>query len=95
MSSNVVFRLDLKLMPHPNPYKVSSVDTSSIAILEICVVLLQFLTYKAEIWCDVIPMDVGHIILGDLGFMIWMSPFMGDPILAYLCLKVRKLCSIL
>ena len=60
VSSNVVFRLDLKLMPHPNPYKVSWVDTSSIAILEICVVLLQFLTYKAEIRCDVISMDVGH-----------------------------------
>nr|XP_023920438.1 uncharacterized protein LOC112031968 [Quercus suber] len=64
VSSNVVSRLDLKLTPHPNPYKVSWVDTSSIAIKERCVVPLQFLTYKAEIWCDVIPMDVGHIILG-------------------------------
>ena len=64
MSSNVVSCLGLKLTPHPNPYKVSSVDTSSIAIKERCVVPLQFLTYKAEIWCDVIPMDVGHIILG-------------------------------
>ncbi|XP_075665053.1 uncharacterized protein LOC142634648 [Castanea sativa] len=64
VSSNVVSRLGLKLIPHPNPYKVSWVDTSSIAIKERCVVPLQFLTYKAEIWCDVIPMDVGHIILG-------------------------------
>ena len=64
VSSNVVSHLGLKLIPHPNPYKVSWVDTSSIAIKERCVVPLQFLTYKAEIWCDVIPMDVGHIILG-------------------------------
>ena len=64
VSSNVVSHLGLKLIPHPNPYKVSWVDTSSIAIKERCVVLLQFLTYKAEIWCDVIPMDVGPIILG-------------------------------
>ena len=64
MSSNVVSRLGLKLIPHPNLYKVSWVDTSSIAIKERCVVPLQFLTYKAEIWCDIIPMDVGHIILG-------------------------------
>ena len=64
VSSNVVSRLSLKLTPHPNPYKVSWVDTSSTAIKERCVVPLQFLTYKAEIWCDVIPMDVGHIILG-------------------------------
>ena len=63
MSSNVVSRLGLKLTSHPNPYKVSWVDTSSIAIRERCVVSLQFLTYKAEIWYDVIPMDVGHIIL--------------------------------
>ena len=64
MSFNVVSRLGLKLTPHPNPYKASWVDTSSIAIKEIFVVPLQFLTYKAEIWCDVIPMDVRHIILG-------------------------------
>ena len=64
MSSNVVSRLGLKLIPHPNPYKVSWVDTSFIAIKERCVVSLQFLTYKAKIWCNVIPLDVGHIILG-------------------------------
>ena len=63
MSFNIVSHLGLKLTPHPNPYKVSWVDTSSIAIKERCVVPLQFLTYKVEIWCDVIPMDVGHIIL--------------------------------
>ena len=64
MSSNVVSRLGLKLTLHPNPYKVSWVDTSSIVIKESCVVPLQFLTYKAKIWYDVIPMDVEHIILG-------------------------------
>ena len=55
VSSNIISRLGLKLTPYPHPYKVSWVDTSSIAIKE---------RYKAEIWCDVIPMDVGHIILG-------------------------------
>ena len=64
VSSSIVSRLGLKLTPHPNPYKVSWVDTSFIAIKERCVVPLQFLTYKAEIWCDIIPMDVGDIILG-------------------------------
>ena len=64
VSSNVVSSLGLKLIPHLNPYKVSWVDTSSIAIKERSVVPLQFLTYKAEIWCDIIPMDVEHIILG-------------------------------
>uniref|UniRef100_A0A2N9GME3 Reverse transcriptase n=1 Tax=Fagus sylvatica TaxID=28930 RepID=A0A2N9GME3_FAGSY len=54
----------LKLVPHPNPYKVSWVDTTSIPIKERCLVSIQFLTYKDDIWCDVLPMDVGHIILG-------------------------------
>ena len=40
VSSSVVSRLGLKLTPHPNPYKVSWVDTSSIAIKEKCVVPL-------------------------------------------------------
>ena len=64
VSSNVVAHLGLKLIPHPKPYKVSWVDTSSIATKERCVVPLQFLTYKVEIWCDIILIDVGHIILG-------------------------------
>ena len=64
VSSNVLSYLGLKLISQPNPYKVSWVDTSSIAIKERCVVPLQFLIYQAEIWCDVIPMDVRHIILG-------------------------------
>ena len=64
VSSNVVSCIGLKLTPHPNTNKVSWVDTSSIAIKERCVVQLQFLTYKAKTWCDVIPMDEGHIILG-------------------------------
>ena len=40
VSSSVVSHLSLILTPHPNPYKVSWVDTSSIAIKEKCVVPL-------------------------------------------------------
>jgi hypothetical protein len=64
VSSTLVSRLGLKLVPHPNPYKVSWVDTTSIPIKERCLVSIQFLTYKDDIWCDMLPMDVGHIILG-------------------------------
>uniref|UniRef100_A0A2N9IG07 RNA-directed DNA polymerase n=1 Tax=Fagus sylvatica TaxID=28930 RepID=A0A2N9IG07_FAGSY len=65
VSSNLVTRLGVKLIPHPNPYKVSWVDTSSIDIKERCLLPIQFMSYKDEIWCDVIPMDVGHVILED------------------------------
>uniref|UniRef100_A0A2N9FGZ1 RNA-directed DNA polymerase n=1 Tax=Fagus sylvatica TaxID=28930 RepID=A0A2N9FGZ1_FAGSY len=64
VSSTLVSRLGLKLVPHPNPYKVSWVDITSIPIKERGLVSIQFLTYKDDIWCDVLPMDVGHIILG-------------------------------
>jgi hypothetical protein len=64
MSSSLVSCLGLKLVLHPNPYKVSWVDTTSIPIKERCLVSIQFLTYKDDIWCDVLPMDVEHIILG-------------------------------
>ena len=64
ISSNIVSRLGLKSIPHPTPYKVSWVDSSSITIKERCLVSIQILSYKDEIWCDVILMDVGHLILG-------------------------------
>jgi hypothetical protein len=52
------------------------VDTSSITMTERRLVPIQFLHYKDKIWCDVIPMDVGHIIfdrplLFDLDVMIY------------------------
>ena len=27
-------------------------------------ILIQFVTYTDNIWCDILSMDVGHIILG-------------------------------
>ncbi|XP_035551749.1 uncharacterized protein LOC118349905 [Juglans regia] len=64
VSVATVSRLGLQPVPHPQPYSVSWVDTSSIAVKERCLVPIQFLEYKDRIWCDVIPMDVGHVILG-------------------------------
>ncbi|XP_038983814.1 alpha-ketoglutarate-dependent dioxygenase alkB homolog 3-like [Phoenix dactylifera] len=64
VSISIVSRLGLKPTPHPNPYKVSWVDTSSIAINERCLVPIQFLSYEDDVWCDIVPMDMGHIILG-------------------------------
>jgi len=66
---NVVFsgsvsRLGLKSVPHPKPYNVSWVNDTSIAVKERCLFLIKIFDYHDEIWCDVIPMDVGHVILG-------------------------------
>ncbi|KAG6732889.1 hypothetical protein I3842_01G199200 [Carya illinoinensis] len=63
VSVTTVSHLGLQSVPHPQPYSVSWVDTSSIAVKERCLVPIQFLEYKDHIWCDVIPMDVSHVIL--------------------------------
>jgi len=66
---NVVFsgsvsRLGLNYVPHLKPYSVSWVNDPSIAVKERCLFPMKILDYHDEIWCDVIPMDVGHVILG-------------------------------
>ena len=51
-------------MQHPKPYKVFWIDTTSLSITEQCQVPLKMAGYQDDIWCDVISMDVGSIILG-------------------------------
>ena len=63
VSSSTVTHLGLKSVPHPSPYHVSWVDTSSISIKERCLVPIKIFSYSDEIWYDVVPMDVRHIIL--------------------------------
>jgi hypothetical protein len=64
VSSGSVSRLGLKSVPHPKPYNVSWVNDTSIAVKERCLFPIKIFYYHDEIWCDVIPMDVGHVILG-------------------------------
>ena len=63
ISSNTVACLGLKLVPYPMPYNVSLVNNNSITVNERCLFPIKFLDYNDEIWCDVIPMNVGHVIL--------------------------------
>ena len=39
-------------------------NSASIDVKVMCLVPIQFATYSDNIWCDVVTMDVGHIILG-------------------------------
>jgi hypothetical protein len=43
---------------------MSWVNDISIRIKKRCIFSIKILDYHDEIWCDVIPMDVGHVILG-------------------------------
>ena len=65
VSIEVVEKLKLKTMKHPTPYKVSWLQKGhQLLISEQCEVEFQVGKYKDKIVCDVMPMDVCHILLG-------------------------------
>ena len=48
----------------PQLYKVSWVNFASIDVKKRCLVPIEFATYSDKIWCDIVIMNIGHIILG-------------------------------
>ncbi|KAK4489657.1 hypothetical protein RD792_005469 [Penstemon davidsonii] len=64
VSSHTISLLSLTPVDHPQPYRVAWIETSSIPVTQRCKVPIQFLSYKDEVWCDVVPMNAGHILLG-------------------------------
>ena len=61
----MVERLGLKKMKHPTPYKVSWFHKGhQILVSEQCEVEFQIVKHHDKILCDVMPMDVCHILLG-------------------------------
>ena len=64
ISTSAAKSLGLSVVPHPNPYKVSWIDSTSIPIKLRCQVQIQIQSYQDKVWCDVLPMGVSSIILG-------------------------------
>ena len=65
VSTKVVEKLKLKTKKHPTPYKVSWLQKGhQLLVNEQCEVEFQLGSYKDKIMCDVMPMDVCHILLG-------------------------------
>ncbi|XP_010253018.1 PREDICTED: uncharacterized protein LOC104594433 [Nelumbo nucifera] len=64
VSKFAISRMKLKPEPHPQPYRVAWVDKTSLPITERCLVPIQMGDYLEKIWCDVLPMDVAHVLLG-------------------------------
>jgi len=60
----MITKFGLKIVPHPLSYKVSWVNSASIDVKDRCLVPILFVTYSNKIWCNVVTMVVGHIILG-------------------------------
>ena len=65
VSTKVIEKLKLPTMKHPIPYKVSWLQNGhQLLVNEQCEIELQIGNYKDKILCDVMPMDVCHILLG-------------------------------
>eukprot|EP00253_Pinus_taeda_P003119 PITA_03119 len=65
VSTEVVEKLKLRTMKHPTPYKVSWLKKGhQLLVSEQCEVEFQVGKYKDKIVCDVMPVDVCHILLG-------------------------------
>nr|XP_024931657.2 uncharacterized protein LOC107422641 [Ziziphus jujuba var. spinosa] len=64
VSASMAGRLKLPIEPHPHPYKVAWIDSTSIPVTQRCLVSFSCGVYNDSIWCDVIPMKVTHLLLG-------------------------------
>ena len=61
----MVEKLELKQLKHPTPYKVSRLQKGhQLLVDEQCEVKFQIGRYKDKVICDIMPMDVCHILLG-------------------------------
>ena len=70
-STTLVKRLSLRTMKHPRPYKLQWLNESGEEkVIKQALVSFSIGRYFAEVFCDVIPMHAGHILLGDLGNLI-------------------------
>ena len=65
VSTEMVEKLGLKRMKHPTPYKVSWLQKGHQLLVNVqCNVEFQIGTYKDVVLCDIIPMDLFHMLLG-------------------------------
>lgn len=64
-SQEIVNKLKLPLEKHPQPYKLSWVDDTSIPVKNRCLVSFSLgKNYRDAVWFDVIPMKACHLLLG-------------------------------
>ena len=65
-AQSMVDKLKVIVSPHPKPYTIQWLNQSKgLQITQRCLLSLSIgKTYKDEIWCDVVPMDACHVLLG-------------------------------
>jgi hypothetical protein len=61
----IVEKLELETIEHPNPYRVSWLQKGhQVNVTKQCLVEFKIGGYNDKILCDVIPMDFCHLLLG-------------------------------
>ena len=67
VSKTMVTRLKLKRKKHLHPYCIAWVqDDHKVMANEQCLVKFKIGSYQDEVLCDIIPMDIFHMLLGRL-----------------------------
>jgi len=66
VSQSMIEKLKLPMTPHPKPYTIQWLNQSKgLQITQRYLLSLSIgKTYKDELWCDVVPMDACHVLLG-------------------------------
>ena len=64
-STTLVEKLQLKTEPHPHPFAIQWLNQGKGLQVSTRLIALSIgKSYRDELWCDVIPMDACHILLG-------------------------------
>lgn len=66
MSAKAVSKLNLSTEPHPLPYTLAWIQRGNSVTVDRRVHVTFYVgsKYKDTIWCDVVPMDACHLLLG-------------------------------
>ena len=65
VSEEMVTKLKLKMKKHPHAYWIAWVkDDHKVLVSKQCLVKFKIGSYHDEVLCDIIPMDVYHLLLG-------------------------------
>jgi hypothetical protein len=65
VSTEMVEKLELEIIDHPSPYKVSWLQKGhQVSVTKQCLVEFKIGGYNDKVLCDVISMDVCHLLLG-------------------------------
>ncbi|PKU80217.1 RNA-directed DNA polymerase [Dendrobium catenatum] len=65
VSNTMVEKLALTTENHPKPYTLSWIQKDNeVKLTKRCLVKFSIGTFEEQVWCDVVPMDACHLLLG-------------------------------